>query len=142
MTPADVSTVALHRLPEEADLGERPIYAAWLRGALERGVYVGFLAVTDGGEVIAGAGLTLLDWGPTRGDPQPWRGRVVNVWTHPDWRRQGLARQLVTLCLTAAQERGITRVSLGTSEMGRALYEELGFNASRTEMTLTPGPRP
>ncbi|GAA5532352.1 GNAT family N-acetyltransferase [Deinococcus aluminii] len=134
--PADAPLIALHRYPAGADAADRPVYAAWVAEALERGVYLGFLAVADGGEVVAGAGLILLEWGPTRGDPQPYRARVVNVWTHPDFRRRGLARELVTRCLQAARERGISRVSLGTSEMGRALYEGLGFQASGTELTL------
>ena len=87
--------------------------------------------------LIAGAGLTLLHWGPTRGDPQPWRGRIVNVWTHPDHRRLGLARHLVRRCLEAACERGVTRLSLGTTAEARSLYETLGFTASTAEMTLT-----
>ena len=58
----------------------------------------------------------------------------MNVWTDPDFRRRGLARELVTRCVEAARERGVTRLSLGTTEAGRALYEELGFRASGTEM--------
>ncbi|MEF2280174.1 GNAT family N-acetyltransferase [Deinococcus sp. YIM 134068] len=133
-TPADAETIARHRYPEESNAAERPIYAAWVADALRRGVYLGFL-VENAGEVVAGAGLTLLEWGPTRGDPCPYRARIVNVWTHPDHRRRGLARALVTRCLDAARDRGVTRVSLGTSELARPLYESLGFRASRTEMT-------
>lgn len=133
-TSADAPTIAHHRYPDEEDAAERPIYAAWLESALERGLYVGFLVSTDGGEVIAGAGLTLLEWGPARGDPQPYRARVVNVWTRPDFRRRGLARELAGLCLKTARERGISHVSLGTSEMARPLYESLGFRASKAEM--------
>ncbi|MPY66729.1 GNAT family N-acetyltransferase [Deinococcus sp. SDU3-2] len=96
-------------------------------------MYLGFLA-EHGGRVVAGAGLTLLEWGPTRGDPQPWRGRIVNVWTDPDFRRRGLARELVTCCMEVARERGVTHLSLGTTEAGRALYEALGFRTSGTEM--------
>ncbi|WP_235204262.1 GNAT family N-acetyltransferase [Deinococcus sp. RL] len=83
---------------------------------------------------MAGAGLTLLEWGPSRGDPQSWRGRIVNVWTEPEFRRRGLARELVTLCLEVAHGRGVTHLSLGTTDAGRALYEELGFRVSGTEM--------
>lgn len=132
--PADAEVIALHRYPDGADASERLPYAAWVADVLTRGVYVGFLA-WDGEEVVAGAGLTLLEWGPSRGDGQPWRARVVNVWTQPDWRRRGLARALVTRCLDAARERGVTRVSLGTSEAARPLYTSLGFRASATEMT-------
>lgn len=132
-TPADAPTLARHRFPDGADAGERAAYAKWVAGAMRRDLYLGFLA-EDGGRVVAGAGLTLLEWGPTRGDPQPWRGRIVNVWTASGFRRRGLARELVTRCLEAARERGVTRLSLGTTEAGRALYERLGFRASETEM--------
>ncbi|MBB5233841.1 GNAT family N-acetyltransferase [Deinococcus budaensis] len=138
-TVADAPTLAFHRYPEEVDAAERPPYAAWVAGALERGVYLGWLA-EKGGKVVAGAGVTLLEWGPSRGDPQPWRGRVVNVWTDPDFRRRGLARELVTRCLAAARGRGVSRLSLGTTPQARALYGALGFQASGTEMTrVDPG---
>ena len=136
VTPADAATIAAHRYPDARDLAERPVYAAWVADAIQDGVYLGFL-LEGGGEVIAGAGVTLLHWGPTRGDPQPWRARVVNVWTHPDWRRAGHARTLVTAGLDALRERGVTRVSLGSSDMARPLYAGLGFVASPHEMTLT-----
>ncbi|MDO4262627.1 MAG: GNAT family N-acetyltransferase [Deinococcus sp.] len=83
---------------------------------------------------MGGAGLTLLDWGLTRDDPQPWRGRVVNVWTHPAQRRQGVARQLVTHALAAAAARGVRVLSLGTTPAGRPLYEALGFEEASAEM--------
>ncbi|MCD0167205.1 GNAT family N-acetyltransferase [Deinococcus sp. 12RED42] len=136
VTPADAATIAAHRYPDARDLAERPAYAAWVADAIQEGLYLGFL-LEGGGEVIAGAGVTLLQWGPTRGDPQPWRARVVNVWTHPDHRRAGHARTLVTACLDALRARGVTRVSLGSSDMARPLYSGLGFVASPHEMTLT-----
>ena len=69
VTPSDAETVALHRYPEEVDAAERPIYAGWVAGAVERGVYQGFFIEKEG-EVVAGAGLVRLEWGPSRGDPQ------------------------------------------------------------------------
>ncbi|WP_155299192.1 GNAT family N-acetyltransferase [Deinococcus kurensis] len=136
VTPADAHTIAAHRYPDARDLPERPVYAAWVAEAIKGGLYLGFV-LEDGAEVIAGAGVTLLHWGPTRGDPQPWRARVVNVWTHPDCRRAGHARTLVTACLDAVRSRGITRVSLGSSDMACSLYEALGFTPSAHEMTRT-----
>lgn len=136
VTPADAAIIAAHRYPDARDLPERPAYAAWVAQAIQDGGYLGFV-LEDGAEMIAGSGVTLLHWGPTRGDPQPWRARVVNVWTHPDWRRAGHARTLVTACLDAVRARGITRVSLGSSDMARSLYGALGFTASAHEMTRT-----
>lgn len=135
-TPADAPTLALHRYPEPKDAPEREIYAAWVAGAIERGLYLGWLAEA-GGAVIAGAGLTLLEWGPSRGDPQPLRARLVNVWTHPDWRKQGHATALIERCIQAAQERGLRHISLGSSEMARHLYLGRGFKVTDNEMRLT-----
>ena len=133
--PADAPTIARHRYPADADASERPAYADWVRGAIERGTYIGLLA-EQGGEIVAGAGLLLLEWGPTRGHPNPLRARLVNVWTHESYRRRGLARRLVKTLLAGAQARGIGLVSLGTTEMARPLYESLGFKLYPNEMLL------
>lgn len=138
-TPADAEAIAVHRYPDATDAGERPVYAAWVAGALERGLYFGAL-IEVGGHVVSGAGLVLLEWGPSRGDGQPWRGRIVNVWTHPAHRRRGHARATVTACLDAARERGLGRIGLGTSGEARGLYRALGFQASGTEMWAVLGP--
>jgi GNAT superfamily N-acetyltransferase len=135
-TPADAEIIVQHRYPDDADAPECLIYAEWVRGALGGGKYVGLLAV-DGSTVVAGAGLALLDWWPTRADPSPLRARLVNVWTHSDHRRQGLARRLALALLNEAKARGIRTVSLSSTEMGRPLYESLGFKAYPSEMLLT-----
>ncbi|RTR29873.1 GNAT family N-acetyltransferase [Deinococcus radiophilus] len=142
-SPADARVIAAHRLPElPLDDADVLAYADWLPGAMRRGLYLGWVAEAEGA-VVAGAGLTLLEWGPTRGDPQPWRGRVVNVWTHPDWRRQGAARQLVGLALQAAGERGIRVVGLAATDLSRPLYASLGFEPCGAELlrrSRHPGP--
>ncbi|MGO8950994.1 MAG: GNAT family N-acetyltransferase [Ktedonobacterales bacterium] len=58
------------------------------------------------------------------------RGFVSSVYTEPAFRRQGIARQLMNLLIASAREEGIGRLILWSSEMGRPLYEELGFTGS------------
>lgn len=134
-TPADALSIAFHRYPAEADAPERPVYADWVRGKVQAGEYLGLLAL-HGEVVVAGAGLVLLDWGPTRGNPGPLRARLVNVWTHENHRRQGLARRLTGELLAQAKARGIGTVSLGSTQMSRPLYESLGFTPYAHEMLL------
>ncbi|MEO8613038.1 MAG: GNAT family N-acetyltransferase [Chloroflexota bacterium] len=55
-----------------------------------------------------------------------WIGMVV---THPDYQRQGLARQIMEVGLEYAQERGIGTVMLDASQMGYPLYFKLGFQS-------------
>lgn len=112
------------------------MYARWVASALERGVYLGWLAEVEGA-VVGGAGLTLLEWGPTRTSVSPVRGRVVNVFVDAAWRRRGLGTALVGSCLQEARAREITQVSLGTTPMARVLYARAGFVSSPAEMVWT-----
>lgn len=134
-TLADADAIAAHRYPDGEDAAARPAYAAWVREALVSGDYLGLLAEMDF-EVVAGAGLVLLNWGPGRHDLSPIRARLVNVWTHEHHRRQGLARQLTGELLAQARARGIGVVSLAHTGMSRPLYESLGFRAYPQEMLL------
>ena len=133
VTAEDAVLVAGQRYPEAADHAERPVYAAWLVEVLAAGRYEGLMAECRG-EVVAGAGLTLLEWGPTRGQPEPLRGRLVNVWTHPAHRRLGLARTLCSYLLMRARARGIGTVGLGSTPQARDLYLSLGFAPQPAEM--------
>ena len=53
-----------------------------------------------------------------------WIGMVV---THPDYQRQGLARQMMDIGLEYTRKRGIRTVMLDASQMGYPLYVKLGF---------------
>jgi GNAT superfamily N-acetyltransferase len=133
----DASTVSHHRYVDHASQDDLTAYAAWITAAIQRGNYVGLVAET-GYEVIAGAGLLLLEWGPTRGDPNPIRGRIVNVWTHPEWRRRGIATDLVQRLLGQAEKIGIRTIGLGSTPMSEALYRSLGFEQYLAEMIRRP----
>ncbi|NEX62890.1 GNAT family N-acetyltransferase [Noviherbaspirillum sp. 17J57-3] len=108
-------------------------YAQWLKGAIVRGSYIGLFAESRN-EVIAGAGMLLLQWGPTRGDSNPMRARIVNVWTRPDWRRNGIATDLVQNLLAQAEMIGIRTIGLASTPASEALYRSLGFESYLAEM--------
>ena len=132
--PEDAATIACHRYPGES--GEHlAVYADWLPGVMSEGRYLGWLAV-NGGRVIGGAGLLLLHWQPSRTDPNPIRGRVVNVFVEPEFRRQGMARELLQTLLHEARSRRLGALNLGSSAEGRSLYVSFGFQASESEMIL------
>jgi len=60
---------------------------------------------------------------------------VVNVYVQPAYRRNGLARRLMVAILDWCRAQGIERIALHASNMGRPLYESLGFTATN-EMVL------
>jgi GNAT superfamily N-acetyltransferase len=77
--------------------------------------------------VVAGGGVILLEYQPGPLQPGRYRPFVVNVWCDEEYRRQGLARQLMETMVTWAREQGFAALNLHASEAGRPLYEELGF---------------
>jgi GNAT superfamily N-acetyltransferase len=60
---------------------------------------------------------------------------VNAVYVRPEYRRRGIARQLMGLAIAWARERECSGVRLRASEEGRFLYERIGFRAGR-EMEL------
>ena len=58
------------------------------------------------------------------GSEMAWIGMVI---VHPAYRRRGIARTLLKRCLDACQERGVARIGLDATPVGRELYSDLGF---------------
>jgi ribosomal protein S18 acetylase RimI-like enzyme len=109
-------------------------FLPWVREAISSGKYLGMLA-TSVDQVAAGAGMLLLENAPGFNDQNTTRAYIFNVYTGLEHRRQGLARQLIQALLEEAKMRGIRSVSLHATNDGKALYQELGFEASN-EMRL------
>ena len=131
VTSSDAAINSSHRYPDEPQL--RPTYTAWLEDAIPRAVYLGWLLEVEE-TVIAGAGLVILEWGPSFENPNSFAARIANVFVEPDFRRQGLARQLVMRCLEETQTRNITHLNLSSTDMARGLYESFGFVAAKNRM--------
>jgi GNAT superfamily N-acetyltransferase len=102
-------------------------FRPWLRRKMAEGEYLAWLAVRADGFVGAGLGLWLMDWPPHMVGPGPPRGNILNVYTDPDSRRQGLARRLMEAALDWCRANSIRAVILHSSKEGRPLYEKLGF---------------
>jgi len=102
-------------------------FIPWVRQKLEIGEYLGWFVVEDDGSVSAGAGLWLMEWLPHMIGSGTTRGNIVNVYTRPDRRRQGLALQLMETILAWCRENGISVVILHASDEGVFLYKKMGF---------------
>lgn len=110
-------------------------FEQWVKEKMGQGDYFGWLAVSDD-KPVASVGLWLMEWSPVPHDLSRRRGRVMDVYTHPDYRRRGLARQLMLELVNWSRAHGLHSLHLDASTMGRGLYEELGFDATN-EMRLT-----
>jgi ribosomal protein S18 acetylase RimI-like enzyme len=148
---ADVALICKHRIAMFRAMGQEADealtesvnnFASWVVPRLADGRYHGWIAF-DGDRAAGSAGLLILEWPPVPHDPSgEYRGYILNVYVEPEYRRRGVARELVGHCLAEASRRGIRVVTLHASEDGRALYESLGFkpaNEMRLERAATDG---
>lgn len=78
--------------------------------------------------VIAGAGVLLREQFPIPGCYRVgiW-AHIMNVYTVPAYRRQGLARKLLLHILSWCDSKSIDQITLTASNEGRPLYDSLGF---------------
>ena len=141
---ADLDVIMHHRRRMFADMGEndpaaldameagsRPIFA---RG-LADGSYRGWLAVDETGRVVAGGGVILWPYHSSPRAPEPRRAWIVNMYTEPAFRRQGLARRLMESMIGWCRRERMPEVYLHASDEGRPLYYALGFKPTN-EMRL------
>jgi GNAT superfamily N-acetyltransferase len=67
--------------------------------------------------------------------PGRWRANILNVYTQPESRRNGLARKLLEHAIEWCRANKVSTVILHASEAGRPLYQSLGFKPT-TEMRV------
>ena len=108
---------------------------AYSREYFENGDQTTVLAL-DGERVIGCATICYIRMMPTFSHPSGKRAHLMNVYTAEAYRRQGIADRMVTMLIENAWDRGVTEISLDATEMGRPLYEKLGFTGSTECMVL------
>ncbi len=109
-------------------------FVPWVEQRLASGTYLGWL-VENGDQIIAGAGLWLIDFPPHYMDAEPLRAYLLNFYVDPGFRGHGLAYTLLNTAIAEAKSRGVKVVSLHASKFGKALYERNGFTQTN-EMIL------
>jgi GNAT superfamily N-acetyltransferase len=139
----DVRILARHRAEMFREMGslDAAVYASLLSAAeqyftraLPAGEYVAWVATppSNTDTIVAGAGAQLRESLP-RPDYSGTslltgqQALVVNVYTEPEWRRQGVAELLMHHILEWSREQRIRSIVLHASAQGRRLYEKLGF---------------
>ncbi|MCR5201297.1 MAG: GNAT family N-acetyltransferase [Saccharofermentans sp.] len=92
--------------------------------------------VLDGDKVIGCASMSYITIMPTFSHPSGKRAHLMNVYTNPSYRRQGIARKMVNMLIDDAWSKGATEISLDATKLGRPLYESMGFIDSNECMVL------
>lgn len=88
------------------------------------------------GDVVGCATICYINVLPTFDHPSGKRAHIMNVYTRNNYRRQGLAKQMLLILIEEAKQKGITEISLDASDLGRPVYEKCGFTKTVEGMYL------
>jgi GNAT superfamily N-acetyltransferase len=108
--------------------------ASYFATALPRQEFRAWVAEA-GGEIVACGGVVIHYVPPTTRNLQGREAYIMNMYTRPGWRRQGIGTAILQAILDHLRTSGITVVSLHATDSGRSIYKREGFEPS-SEMRL------
>ncbi|MBB5226682.1 N-acetyltransferase [Treponema ruminis] len=97
----------------------------YLTNHLNRDCYV-FAAVEDG-RIISVAFLLIQEKPANSGFPHGRVGNIMNVYTVPEKRRQGIAGNIIKQIMDFGKTQNLDFIELKAAPMGYPLYKKLGF---------------
>ena len=107
----------------------------YLTRSLPADQFVAFLAESKG-RIIATSALILQERPPSERNLCGIEGYVLNMYTLPAYRRQGIATALLAELITFARSAGAGRLLLYARAAGQAIYRNAGFTPRTGEMHL------
>lgn len=90
-----------------------------------------FGAVAENAQQVLAAGLLLIQNRPYHPlAPKGKSGEIINMYTVPEARGQGLGGQVLDALISKARELGVDKIFLNASEAGFHLYQSRGFEVA------------
>ncbi|MDR2441708.1 MAG: GNAT family N-acetyltransferase [Planctomycetaceae bacterium] len=109
-------------LDAEIETGIRQYYTE----TIPTGECIHWLAEFDN-RTIGGGALSIRCYAPGLLLRNGKSAYIFNIYTEPDFRKQGIATEIVRRLIADAKQHGVTRLELHATEMGCPVYEKLGF---------------
>ena len=132
LTKTDLDTFIRMRISQLREEGadEKIDLVPALRDYYERhmadGTFVSWLAL-DGDKIIGTSGMSFVEKPPYFGCPNGRIGLLSSMFTDPDYRRRGIAKELLSRVVDEARHCGCGTVQITASDMGVLLYTDFGF---------------
>ena len=139
LTENDLETfisMRINQLREEGATDEMDLSPAlmdYYQRHLANGTFVSWLAL-DGDRIIGTSGMSFVEKPPYFGCPTGRIGLLSSMYTNPDYRRQGIAKELLGRVVEEARVYGCGTVQITASDMGVLLYSNFGFVKNKNFM--------
>ena len=119
----------IRQLREEGakeDIDLVPALKDYYERHMSDGTFVSWLAM-DGEKIIGTSGMSFVEKPPYFGCPSGKIGLLSSMYTDPEYRRRGIAKELLTRVVDEAKAFGCGTVQITASDMGVLLYTDFGF---------------
>jgi len=127
---------AANKLSDDVDMSVvEKESCAYYKRALETGEHIAYL-VYDNETFIGAGGVSFYQVMPTYHNPSGRKAYIMNMYTAPEYRRQGIAIHTLDLLVNDVREQGELQIALEATDMGRPVYEKYGFVKMEDEMEL------
>ena len=100
------------------------------------GTFVSWLAM-DGDKIVGTSGMSFVEKPPYFPCPSGRLGLLSSMFTDPDYRRMGIAKELLHRVVEEARAYGCGAVHITASNMGVKLYTAYGFKHNGNFMQYT-----
>lgn len=109
--------------------GKRQLIESQLPAYFAKHLDVDFFAafIEIDGNIAAAAFLVISEKPANLSFPTGRIGTFLNVLTYPQYRKMGFATKLLNLLIDEGKRQNLSYIELSASEMGRKLYNKLGF---------------
>ncbi len=97
------------------------------------GSFVSWIAM-DGEKIVGTSGMSFVEKPPYFGCPSGKMGLLSSMFTDPDYRRKGIAKELLSRVVDEARKYGCGTVQITASDMGVLLYTSFGFVKNKNFM--------
>ena len=132
LTASDLDTFIQMRITQLREEGATedfdlvPTLRDYYRRHMADGTFVSWLAL-DGDRIIGTSGMSFVEKPPYFGCPSGKLGLLSSMFTNPDYRRMGIAKELLHRVVEEARAYGCGAVQITASDMGVKLYTAYGF---------------
>ena len=111
-------------VPENVDL--RSALFDYYRKHMSDGTFVSWLAM-DGNAIVGTSGMSFVEKPPYFTCPSGKLGLLSSMFTAPNYRRMGIAKELLRRVVEEARTYGCGSVHITASDIGVKLYTAYGF---------------
>ena len=125
----DFIEMRITQLREEGakeDIDLHPALNDYYKRHLGDGTFVSWLAL-DGEKIVGTSGMSFVEKPPYFGCPSGKIGLLSSMYTDPNYRRKGIAKDLLTKVIDEARQYGCGAIQITASDMGVKLYTACGF---------------